>query len=180
MKWKKALAFLSIDVFWGAIGTALVQLIGEEQCNTQTWQEELYMYTCHQRKLEMCLSPTGEFQVGLQAVTGWIPYQTPLPLLTLMLILILVIPTMFSQMWKFAFSVVGMLFERLKKKKNFINPSAGCIVHRDVDIAFDFATMQNLMRTAGGKDVEVVFDYDVILELLKYADDEEVELLVDL
>ncbi|KAL5004379.1 hypothetical protein ScPMuIL_017835 [Solemya velum] len=78
MKWKKYLAFLSTDIVLGSIGAGLVQFIGQEQCSNQTWQEELYMYILHQRKLEICLSPNGEFHVGLEAVAEWMPYQTPL------------------------------------------------------------------------------------------------------
>ncbi|KAL5005100.1 hypothetical protein ScPMuIL_018556 [Solemya velum] len=179
MKWKKSIAFMFVDVFLGAIGAALVHFIGEEQCNTQQWQDELYMYILHQRKLEMCLSSTGGFHLGLEAVAEWMPYRTPLPLAILMLMMMLIMPMAFSRMCTFVSNVVDRVLEKLMKKHNNVNQNADAFVIGHVDISFDFATVEQLMRNAAGKNVDIVLDYDVILDLMKYAVDGDVEIVVD-
>ncbi|KAL5005110.1 hypothetical protein ScPMuIL_018566 [Solemya velum] len=73
-----------------------------------------------------------------------------------------------------------MLLAKLKRAHNGVNRNAGTVVYGDVDISFDSATIDQLMKEADSKDVEIVLDYDVILELMKYADDGDVELFVDL
>ncbi|KAL5004256.1 hypothetical protein ScPMuIL_017712 [Solemya velum] len=177
MNWRRVFAFLSKSALMGCVGAGLVYVIGRGNCNTTTWQDELRMYICHQKRLETCLQSAGEFYVGAEVLVEWARFSPFLTQLTL--ILVLDVRTAFSKIWRMAHRVFDMLSVKPKKRPTVQSPSAVAGDFVDVQIAFDNSAVQNLMRDAGGKDVEIVLDYEVILELIKYIDDEDIEVVVD-
>ncbi|KAL5011005.1 hypothetical protein ScPMuIL_013310 [Solemya velum] len=154
MALKICFAFLCTICFLGSIGAYLVYVTGQENCNSESWREEIYMYVFHQRRLALCLDSHGEFRVGLEImVAKWMSCTTMLAKAKPVLALIFSVITVWM--------LTSKVYDMLTKKRHTI-AFATLTNSGEVDISFHEPTVRELMRMGSIRDVEIQFDHNAI------------------